>query len=333
MDDNRFPGRAVHGGVKGWQRSLNQGHLIDFSANFNPFPPPFEWSPDPALASEYPDDTYHELKGALARLVGRNEDEFCVGNGSAEVIRTLCHVVVRPGNAVQIRQPTFAEYGLSVRLAGGHLADGDEKAVMQFLCNPNNPDGGLTPRSRVLEIARIAESSGALLAVDEAFIDLADPRETVAAERHDSIFVLRSLTKSFSVPGLRIGYGIGTPELVEKMEMMRPAWSLNSYALDFGLTALRHYDGLEESRRRITEERNRLCSALRNHGITYWPSSTNFVLLDLSRDASAVTAKMLDFGFVIRDCTSFGLPRSIRVAVRNRDENCRLVEALVQCLP
>lgn len=332
MDDERFPGRAVHGGVKHWQRSLTKRPLLDFSANFNPFPPSFDWQPDPVCTSEYPDDTYHELKTALARLFGRTEDEICIGNGSAEIIRTLCHVVVRPGNKVQIPQPTFAEYELSVRLVGGRPTSERSGTVMQFLCNPNNPDGRLTQRSRVLEMAGEAGPGGPLLAVDEAFIELADPRESVAADRYDNIFVLRSLTKSFSVPGLRIGYGIGTPGLVEKMEMMRPAWSLNSYAQDFALTALRQYDQLEESRKKIAEERTRLCSALRGRGISFRPSSVNFLLLNIERDAAAVTAQMLDLGFIVRDCTSFGLPRSVRVAIRTRDENQRLVEALGQCL-
>jgi threonine-phosphate decarboxylase len=250
-----------------------------------------------------------------------------------EIIRVFCQAALSPGDGFFIEVPTFAEYGLSARLAGARPAEDPARARVRFLCNPNNPTGALLPADRVRDVLRqVPEGSGTLF-LDEAFIELSDPAQSLAGERDPVLFTLRSLTKAFAVPGLRFGYGFGDPELIARMEVIRPPWSVNAFAVEFALLAFGHFHLLEESRGRIRLERAWLEGRLRELGLAPLPSSANFLLVPLQEPASALAARLLSRGILVRDCASFGLPDSIRIAVRSREENEQLVGALSACLP
>lgn len=321
--------RAEHGG-KGIVRS---GYL-DFSASLNPCPPALDWHLPDDNISKYPDDSYAELKEVIARHHHRNAEEITVGNGSAEVIRTLCHTILSPGTTACIPPHTFSEYALSASLAGASVITSPRAQTrITFLCNPDNPSGILIGRAGVLKKRDDLTTCGSLLCVDEAFIDLADPDESVSDIRDSGMFVLRSLTKSFSMAGARFGYGIGDADLINAMEVMRPPWSVNAFAESMAIQAFRHYPELEESRRYIRQERERISSRCREMGLHPSPASANFILLETGMSASTLVAAMEREGILIRDCTSFDLPSSVRVAVRRRDENTLMLEALERCMP
>jgi threonine-phosphate decarboxylase len=327
-----FPRKVCHGGASQLHEELNGGGILDFSANLNPFPPVFDWNPDISSASFYPDDSYYKLKKKIANKFGCHEDEICVGNGSIEVIRSFFYAVIENGDLVRTDPHTFGEYALSVKLAGGICSsDSIKKAKVRVICNPNNPTGDLLCLKDLQNIADNIKLSGGMLFVDEAFNELAEGAESMIGKGFSNVFVSRSFTKSFSVPGLRIGFGFGDPSFIEKMEVIRPPWTLNSFAENFAYNALDHYDELLESRSLIKRERNWLYEKFDEIGISYNESCTNFILLDISRNAGDFTRDMLKRGVFIRDCTSFGLPGSVRVAVRTREENEVLVEALKKC--
>ncbi|MDD1672574.1 MAG: aminotransferase class I/II-fold pyridoxal phosphate-dependent enzyme, partial [Methanomicrobiales archaeon] len=142
-----------------------------------------------------------------------------------------------------------------------------------------------------------------------------------------------SLTKSFAIPGLRFGYGFGNPELIARIEAVRLPWTVNTVAEAYALEAFRQYDRLEESRQRIAQERAWLFQEIRNLGVQVERSEANFLLIHLLVNAHQFADQMVRHGILIRDCTSFGLPRSIRVAVMRREENHQLIEAMRACLP
>jgi threonine-phosphate decarboxylase len=195
-------------------------------------------------------------------------------------------------------------------------------------------DSAIPSRGAPLPPGRSRTLTGSgILFLDEAFIELSDPGQSLAGERDGGLFLLRSLTKAFAVPGLRFGYGFGDPGLVARMEVLRPPWSVNAFAQDFALLAFRNFSLLGESRRRIAGERAWLEGRLRGLGLAPLPSLANFLLVPLEEPASVLAARLLGKGILVRDCASFGLPDSIRVAVRKREENERLVEALSACLP
>jgi threonine-phosphate decarboxylase len=330
-DRNPLPHRTEHGGRVRREKRQNNRDFIDFSASLNPFPPRFEWDVSAEDLGAYPDEDYTELREAIGRVFSRKPQEIIVGNGSIELIRVFCFAVLEKGTGFFVQNPTFGEYALSACLAGAHPA-APAAADVAFVCNPNNPTGTLLHRGEILRSLHRSEGRGAWLFLDEAFIELADPRKSCADTRSPSLFVSRSLTKAFAVPGLRMGYGFGPVDLIERMEVFRPPWSVNAYAEAFALEAFRHFDELADSRAAIARERAILCEGLACIGLPAAPSRANYLLIDLPVPAPEVCACLAAQGILVRDCTSFGLPRSIRVAVRDHDENRCLLEALSRCL-
>ena len=328
-----FPRPVVHGGTGKRMREKTGKNLLDFSASLNPLPPRFSWDCDPAALSSYPDNEYSLLKESIAGIFHRDPSEICVGNGSIELIRVFCTATLAKGMTYYTETPTFGEYALSARLTGAVPAARIEGAAVSFVCNPNNPTGTLRSLAGMKACLGAASAYGGILFADEAFIELADPKESLAGERDPALFVLRSLTKSFSVPGIRFGYGFGDPDLIERIETTRPPWSVNAYAEAYALEAFSHMDELEASRKYIEKERGHLSQELKDLGLWCHPSSVNYLLVDCPCPAADICSDLEAQDILVRDCTSFGLPSSIRVAVRTRDENMRLVEALSACLP
>jgi threonine-phosphate decarboxylase len=328
-----FPKREVHGGTGKRQREKSKKNVLDFSASTNPFAPLFEWHCDPELLAYYPDDRYTLLKSRIASTFHRAPDEICVGNGSIEIIRVFCLVALKGDKKCFFTQsPTFGEYEMSARLAGAGKADTPKKADVSFICNPNNPTGVLQEKPDMNRHLERMKSHGGLLFCDEAFIELSDPAQSMADVRDPNLFVLHSLTKSFSVPGIRFGYGFGEPELIEKIEITRPPWSVNAYAEAYALEAFRHMHELFASRATIAQEREWLATEIDALDLHCNPSSANFLLVECGRDVAAFCTELAHHDILVRDCTSFGLPTCIRVAVRTRDENRVLTEALSACM-
>jgi len=330
-----FPERVVHGGTGKRQQEKTHKKVLDFSASVNPYPPRFTWELDPDRLEAYPDDTYSELKERIGHVFHRDPSEICVGNGSIELIRVFCSVLFRHSSnnrSFFLTPPTFGEYALSARLAGAVQARDESAAAVTFFCNPNNPTGQLTSKTEVLGHLHAAGEHGGMLFCDEAFIELADPGESVADIRDPGLFVLRSLTKSFSVPGIRFGYGFGDPALIEKIETARSPWCVNAYAEAYAMEAFLHMDDLAVSRDAISKERTLLASGLEALNMRCTPSRANYILADCGMNVAGLCEMLAGKGILVRDCTSFGLPTSIRVAVRTRDDNRILIEALAACV-
>jgi threonine-phosphate decarboxylase len=327
-----FPKREVHGGTGKREREKSKKNLVDFSASTNPFPPLFTWNCDPSYLTYYPDDTYFELKERISQTFHRSFEEICVGNGSIEIIRVFCQVALKGTEKTFFTDtPTFGEYELSARLAGAKRTHNSDKADISFVCNPNNPTGNLHRKQDLLRMLKKVKSHDGLLFCDEAFIELSDPSQTLADVIDPNLFVLHSLTKSFAIPGIRFGYGFGDPTLIDKIEISRPPWSVNAFAEAFALEAFRHIDELSQSRAAIEEERERLTNGINALGLHCHPSSVNYILVDCGMDVTPLCTALLRHDILVRNCTSFGLPSCIRVAVRTPEENRLLLEALSAC--
>jgi threonine-phosphate decarboxylase len=306
--------------------------VLDFSASLNPAPPAIPHDLPWDYLTSYPDDNYTVLRETISGIFGRPVGEIALGNGSIEILRIFCAAVFSPGDRYVTFEPTFGEYELSAALAGAGRG-GNGPVRVTFLCNPNNPTGTLLPREEVLSVLDRCREEGGILFLDEAFIDLSDdPSQSLADLDDPHLFVLRSLTKSFAVPGIRFGFGFGDPSLVQRLEILRPPWSVNAFAERIALEAFRHTTELDRSRRVIRKEREWIIVNLRPFSIHITPSQANFLLLTFPYDVAGLCKKLLGQGILVRDCHSFGLPNSIRIAVRTRDENERLIEAFSACL-
>lgn len=325
--------------------------LLDFSVNLNPLGPPKLRSVVLAAYSSisyYPDNRYPGLKKAAADYLHVSPENIVPGNGSSELIRLLAETIIESGDKVIIPAPTFGEYEFQCKLFGAdieyvdyrqitNIQPGNCKAV--FLCNPNNPTGSLLNRKEIISLAEKCASSGVFLIVDEAFIELSDPAESIAdiAASNDFVIVLRSVTKTFAVPGLRIGFAVASPGFAEILNNIRLHWNMNSIAAEVCEKLLSdNKDYLRRSLSLLKKEREWLSSKLGAfRGFRPYPSDTNFILIDLGDfglGSVELTQRMLGQGIIIRDCTSFDLKNHIRVAVRKRSENRLLIKAFAQVI-
>jgi len=344
-----------HGGRVHEASSLLGAEPLDFSANINPLgSPPLENLVLEELEKigHYPDNTYRLFRRAAADFVEVDPEHIVPGNGSSELIRLFAEVCLEEEDLALIPFPTFGEYENQSLLAGGAtrrveigldglpvLCESDlNRAKALFLCNPNNPTGKLLSRELVLELAQRCEKKRVFLLVDEAFIELSDPEQSVAsiAPQMNYLFVMRSLTKSFGVPGLRLGFGVTNAALAKIMNLARVPWSISSIAAAAGAHLLGCKEHLESSRELIREERAFLIPALQSLGLEPLPSSVNFILVNIERSglsSEQLASRTMTCGVLVRDCQSFGLGKSyIRVAVRGREENKQLVAALERAL-
>lgn len=339
-------------------RRVEPDSLLDFSANMNPLAPPSGFK-DYLIESfgqleNYPDDRYTVFRNSVVDFL-RNEtgarispEKVVPGNGSVEIFDLFLRTVAaRGGDEVLVPYPSFSEYASRAKLAGMDVKRARYEEVLScgdrlenhdavFLCNPNNPTGVLQKKENLREFALRCREDGVSLLADEAFIELAQPSESLielAADFPDLV-VARSLTKAFTVPGLRVGYGIGSGDLIDGMEKLRPPWNLNYLAARAGSKFLKdERELLEDSRDYIAGERDWLAERIEDLGFSLYPSSANFLLFrteGVGLKAAELVEHCLDYNVLLRNADSFyGLDDwHVRVAIRKREENRELVGAL-----
>lgn len=344
---------CVHGG----RIAEYDSSMLDFSANLNPMGAPDIPSMIKGIA-HYPDNRYPGLRTVFADFVEKYSGggnritaaNIIPANGSSELIRLFAETMIERGDLVIIPAPTFDEYAFQCRLFGAVVQYCDYSRVLEltpdqisdasvvFLCNPNNPTGNLIAPDEVKQLAERCSDHETFLFVDEAFIELADPAQSIAHAVFDSdfVFVIRSLTKVFAVPGIRLGFGIASGKLAELLNRARLVWNVSVPAEMIGthlMEVCMEGDYLERSIALIKEERGYLMKELIYRGLNPLESDVNFILVDISNtgmDSHEMAEKLIDHGILIRDCASFQNldQRYIRVAVRTGEENQRLVRAV-----
>lgn len=352
----------IHGGnVEQFARKFGFApeDVLDFSSNTNPLPLPEAIKEQYAASfntlQRYPDLEYYELSAALSSYTGYSREWIMIGNGATELIY-LAVRSIKPGK-VLLAAPSFTDYERGFRLAGGRvelyrlreefefkldieefLEKMREGYEMTVLCNPNNPTGYLIPKQDLLFICDEAKKQGTLVLIDETFIEFAPEAETASLLReistYDNVLILRALTKFFGVPGLRLGYCVAHPDLLQKMAIFKEPWTVNALASVLGVSLLKNEDFIRRTKKWIAEERpyffRGLCSI---KGLLVFPSSANFFLVKLLKSdwhARMLQSELLSDMILIRDASSFTFldNRFIRLAVKERADNDRLLGAL-----
>lgn len=342
---------VAHGGI--YSSALEfDSRLLDFSSNVNPlgYPPTVKkvFKKNLSLLSIYPDPDSNELRDRLEKYMKISKNQIVVGNGATELIYNYCKAFLR-GKRVLIPIPTFQEYESAARLNGAKISffktidlNQDISKLQEmivkdsciFLCNPNNPTGVLMPRKKMQRILEFAYDKSAMVFLDECFIELVPTgNESVVSHlrEFDNLFILRSLTKSFGLAGIRIGYGLANKKIIEIMQKIKIPWNVSGIAQKVSVEALNDRSHLQKTRRMIMREskflRNSI-SAMNN--FTCYDSKANFILIRSTIKSDQIKKKLLKRNILIRDCKNFrGLDSNhIRVAIRTRKENLKLVEAL-----
>jgi threonine-phosphate decarboxylase len=348
---------CVHGGEL-WKYYPNHWNILDFSVNVNPLSLPRKVmeAVERSLSQIqfYPDPDSSALRNAISNyLEGISPENVIVGNGSTELIYLFCDVFIKSGDEAIIPIPTFGEYENAVIKAGGIpkyvkldedfkvnpdtlLKEIGPRTKVIFLCNPNNPTSTIIPKDDLFKIIEDSDRRNVLVLMDEDFIEFVDEDISMVGEvkNYKNLFILRSFTKIFGLTGLRVGYGVACEEIINLLFKGKIPWNVNCIAQAAAIAALQDVEYLEETRKLIREEREFLLDELKRiHGLRVFPAHANFILIDIRQTgftAAQLKEAMLKHGILIRDCSSFkGLDEYyIRVAVRTRHENERLLAAL-----
>ena len=299
----------------------------------------------------YPDTSHNELKHALATFHDIPPAHLTIANGSTELIYNIPALL--PGKKALIISPSFSEYAralhqhhwdvqhfiltpennfaidtdkLELALAGG--------VDLLFICNPGNPSGTLYSERIIEKIYNLCLSAKTFMVLDEAFMDFC---EEASAKRMivqgDNAVVLRSMTKFFGIPGLRLGYSISNATLAERLNAMGGPWSVNTLALAAGVAALQDARHNTETQEFIQRGRRSILEGLEQFPqLKVYPAGANYLLVEIKEGLTSgeLKERLLRHGIMIRDCASFmGLSeRFFRIAVRTGVENKRLLECL-----
>ncbi len=339
-----------HGGnVHEAEKRLGR-ECVDFSANINPLGPPRRIKKimydnfDSVL--HYPDPKAMDLTRRIARYWDIGEENVLVGNGSIELIYLIASAF-KPKTAL-ITAPDFSEYERALRAVGSRisflkLAEEEGFRVdltrsgasdIFFFSNPHNPTGNIVAGS----CDKIERLPNRTVVVDEAFMDFVadEERSTMIrkAVRRKKVIVLRTFTKFFALPGLRVGYLVAHKDIIRMLKRHQAPWSVNSLAQIAARDILDDKVYMNKTRSFIKKERDFLFGKLALiDGLRPFPSEANFILVKIEKkgiESRSLSEQLFQKGILVRDCSNFRdlSDRFIRVAVRKRSENVQLAASL-----
>ncbi len=333
---------------------LREDQIVRLDTNTSPF------RPESALrdlgrvlgrmdVNQYPDTSYRSLRDGLSRYTGKDSGRFVVTNGADEGLDIIAKVFLDPGDEAIVATPTYSMYGIAASLMGakvvgvprgedfsldvdGILSSVRRRTKVIFLCNPNNPTADLSP---IAAVERLAKESDVAVAVDEAYFEYCGTSAIDLTDRLENVIVCRTLSKAFSMAGVRIGYLVAGAETTRKLNVVRPPNSLSVLSLALGRFALAHVGEMRRHVRETVKERGRLVDMLAAiPGIEPYPSKTNFVLFRLRKgDPDRVHERLMEKGLVVRNLSGVrGLEGCLRTTIGTPKVNERVVEELEDAL-
>ena len=340
----------VHGGR--YSVDNRDSSIVDFSSNITPagIPTPVKSILKKRLnkMEHYPDLHSSDLISNLKKYTGLSKTNLIVGNGAIEIIYNFCSAFLSK-KRILISVPTFGEYEAAAKLAECkitffktmNLSENLDSFISKiptngciFVCNPNNPTGSILSKKQLTKIILSAKRKSCLVFIDESFIELV-PQSNQSIlnliKIYDNLFVLRSLTKSFALAGIRIGYAGSSKEIINILQKIKIPWSVNALAQEAGIIAINNKQYLKKSKLIIKKESNFLKNKISDlPGFECYDSSTNFILIKTKQDSTKIQKKLLKHKILIRDCKNFrGLNNHyIRIAVRSHQDNLKLIQAL-----
>jgi threonine-phosphate decarboxylase len=346
---------TVHGG-QAWKLE----GVEDFSHNLNPLGPPKCLG---RLISEavsgvdhYPDDNSSELKGTLAQHFKVGTENTIVGSGSSDIIRMFPNTFLGKGDKALIFRPSFAEYAHQCRIAGASVNEllltekndlridtaellrnaKDVKAV--YICNPNNPTGRIEPKEKILDIVKECSDNGTLVFLDETLLELVPKHSEISCVRevnnYDNLVVIGSLTKSFAIPGIRIGFGFANENIIKALDKVRMAWNVGHIEQYVASSLIRdHTDHVTDAAKMMSSGSRYVHRELNDMGFKVGMTDSFFFFNSLKSVGMSVPEfkyKMLSEKIMIRDCGSFGpeFKDHIRFCVKDRERNDMFTDAV-----
>jgi histidinol-phosphate aminotransferase len=339
--------------------NITPQEVLDFSANLNPFGPPpgVMEAVNEVDISHYPDSEASYLRRSLAEKLEIKAENILVSSGSTELIRLAALAYFGNGDRVLIIEPTYGEYQVACQISGASLVKQylssqngfwlnttetvelirQHRPKGVFICNPNNPTGRYLPQADFERILDAGKNS--LIVLDEAYISFVDNawssldlalHSSLRTER-SNLLVLRSMTKAYAIPGIRLGYGVAREKIIANLRRICPPWNVNTLAQKAGVITINNEDYLKRHQIELSEAKSYLIQELSHLGLPPLPSEVNFFLVEVG-SARRFRQELLKQKILVRDCTSFGLPQYIRIAPRTLPECQRLVAAIQKVL-
>lgn len=302
----------------------------------------------------YPDGSNYYLVQAIAEKMGFSPDEIIVGNGSDDIIELLAKAYVEAGDEVITSHPSFLMYQKVVQVRGGvnivfplkemhHDLDAILGAVTDrtrliFLDNPNNPTAtAINPGALYTFLSEVPET--VIVVLDEAYRDFMDSEMQVDvysliknSKDRCGVVALRTFSKAYGLAGLRVGYGLMSAEVAGYLHRVRQPFNVNQLAQVAAVAALKDTEFYEQTLQKTKAGMVWLQEKIDNMGCVSYPSQTNFFLVDVKGDATALYEAMLHKGVIIRSMKAYGYTNVIRVTVGKTEENYRCVHTLKNCL-
>jgi histidinol-phosphate aminotransferase len=336
------------------RRRYQLGRVSLLSANESP------WGPFPEVVeamkgalqglNRYPDGACNELRRLLAERLNVAEERLTFGNGSCELLMLMGQAFLCPGRHVVLPHPSFVMYRAIAQAQGAAFSavelpglDYDLEAMLAALredttllviCNPNNPTGSHIRASELLAFLRRVPSDVVVI-LDEAYREFVTPEKQIDSvvwlEEFPNLVILRTFSKIFGLAGLRVGYGIADPQVVQALDKVRQPFNVDSLAQVAAAASLRLPVRLEERRRMVEAERKRIERRLDTLGVGYHPSEANFILVDVTKLGIAgteVAQALLEMGVLTRSGYAMECPGWIRVTIGEAAENEMFLEAL-----
>lgn len=337
------------------ERELGISGVIKMASNENPMGP----SPLALQAIEkhlhrlhfYPDGNCYYLKQELAPFLGVKSGNIVVGNGADELITLLGAAYLEPGDEILVGHPSFSEYDFSARLMEAeprrvplHEHRFDLKAMAKeinprtrlvFLCNPNNPTGTTVTHAEVEGLLQELPPE-VLLVMDEAYCEYVDeesyPRSLELAKERENVLVLRTFSKIYGLAGLRIGYGVGSEEIIKDLNTVREPFNVNALAQAAARAALEDREHFQAGFEANAEGKKFLQEEFERMALSYVPTQANFIFVDTGVDSRALFQELLQRGVIVRTGDIFGFPTFIRVTIGTREQNRYFIKCLEEVL-
>ncbi|PPA71261.1 histidinol-phosphate transaminase [Jeotgalibacillus proteolyticus] len=333
------------------KKEFGLSEIVKLASNENPFgysPKIDAWFKENGINHAiYPDGYAANLRYALAEKYSLNPEQFIIGNGSDEVIQIVSRALLEKGKNTIMPVPTFPQYKHNAIIEGAEaievpLVNGahdlkkmaemiDENTSLIWVCSPNNPTGTYISDQKLRHFLDLVPEH-VLVVLDEAYyeyVEAVDYYDALSLLRtYPNLLVTRTFSKAYGLAGFRVGYGMASPELIASIEPVREPFNTNVLGQISAEIALSDPEFIEVCRKENKEGLKQYYAFCDELGLSYYPSSGNFILIDFKKDGDYLFEELMKKGFIVRSGQALGFPTSLRITIGSKAQNEKIIQAL-----
>ncbi|MEH7117877.1 histidinol-phosphate transaminase [Neobacillus vireti] len=345
------PGKSIDA-VK---KQFNLEKIVKLASNENPFGCSDKvhsaLNANQTSLAIYPDGYATNLRETLASFLQVEENEIILGNGSDNLIQMISRALLHPNASTVMANPTFSQYkhnavieGAIVKeiplVNGEHDLDAmleaiDEQTNVVWVCSPNNPTGTYIPENKLVPFLEKVPPH-ILVVLDEAYYEyvVADDyyHSINLTRKFPNLIVLRTFSKIYGLAALRVGYGVANPAIIKALEPAREPFNVNSLGQLAASVAIKDQQFVEDCKEKNRQGLTQFYNFCEQHHLEYYPTQTNFILIDFKVDGDQVFQYLQERGFIVRSGKPLGFPTSVRITVGSEEQNDGVLKVLNEFL-